>query len=424
MAHIIRPALAATLAASAVATSLAVTAPPVHAGLSPGGALSTHAQPSAGRGQFVSSVYLRGFDAEAARQWLESDGFDAGSVRYGVDLYQVVYRTVDVRNRPTTASGLVVLPRSGERRLRTVSFTHGTEINKSGGPSMLNDVWAGAPAVTFAGAGFAAVAPDYLGLGVGPGVHPWKHVASETTASLDLLRALRQFVTRHGRVLEREVMVTGFSQGASAALGLARKLQDDPWFRLRAIAPISGAYDFRGAELPALVSGEEPPQVPPRVAVVYVSYLLTSWNRIYGLYDEPSELFAEPYASRVERYFNGTTPPDEVVQGLPGSLNELLTPTGLAMLANPEGRFAEALRRDEVCTGWVPRVPIRLYKISNDEQAVTANTDSCRAAFRASGRDVPVVDVGDATYGGSRHLGSNVAGTALIARWFAGIAPN
>ena len=36
-------------------------------------------------------------------------------------------------------------------------------------------------------------------------------------------------------------------QGASAALGLARALQSgaDPWFRAAAVAPISGAYDFR-----------------------------------------------------------------------------------------------------------------------------------------------------------------------------------
>ncbi|MFF4352742.1 hypothetical protein [Streptomyces sp. NPDC001530] len=41
-----------------------------------------------------------------------------------------------------------------------------------------------------------------------------------------------------------EVLVTGFSQGASAALGLAREFQDgaDPRFRLQAVAPVSGAY--------------------------------------------------------------------------------------------------------------------------------------------------------------------------------------
>ncbi len=32
------------------------------------------------------------------------------------------------------------------------------------------------------------------------------------------------------------------------------------------------------------------------------------------------------------------------------------------------------------------------------------------------------MDVGDTLYGGSRHLGSNLAGTARIVRWFAALS--
>jgi len=67
-------------------------------------------------------------------------------------------------------------------------------------------------------------------------------VPSETAAALDMLRASRAYVTSHGGALRRPVLITGFSQGASAGLGLGRALQDgaDPWFRLGALAPISG----------------------------------------------------------------------------------------------------------------------------------------------------------------------------------------
>jgi pimeloyl-ACP methyl ester carboxylesterase len=162
--------------------------------------------------------------------------------------------------RPTLASGLLALPRSGERRLRTVSFTHGTELFKGDVASVSADVWSQPSALTYASAGFAAVLPDYLGLGLGPGPHPWMDVPSETTAALDMLRASRTAVTQRGHELRHEVLVTGFSQGASAALGLTRSLQEgaDGWFRLRAVAPVSGAYAFRGAELPALLAGRNP----------------------------------------------------------------------------------------------------------------------------------------------------------------------
>jgi pimeloyl-ACP methyl ester carboxylesterase len=110
------------------------------------------------------------------------------------------------------------------------------------------------PALTYGAAGFAVVATDYLGLGTGPGLHPWMDVPSETTASLDMPRAARNLMRDNntGHTLGRDIMVTGFSQGASAALGLARALGDnaEPWFGLRAIAPVSGAYAFRYAEIP------------------------------------------------------------------------------------------------------------------------------------------------------------------------------
>ncbi|HEU5159781.1 MAG TPA: hypothetical protein VFU43_22490 [Streptosporangiaceae bacterium] len=244
---------------------------------------------------------------------------------------------------------------------------------------------------------------------------------SETTASLDLLNAARQFVPRTGRTLRHDVLVTGFSQGASAALGLARALQRgaDPWFHVKAVAPISGAYDMAGAEIPALLGR----QVNPKAGVVYTAYLLTAWNRLHGLYGRPAEVFQEPYASRVDKLFDGTTPGQEMAAALPDTVDELLTPHGYELIRRPAGSFAQALRVDaEICTAWTPNIPIRLYKISDDEQAVTTNTDHCQAAFRARGLYVPVVDVGDHDYNGSRHLAANLAGTALIVRWFGELA--
>ena len=92
------------------------------------------------------------------------------------------------------------------------------------------------------------------------------------------------------------------------------------------------------------------------------------------------------------------------------------------LLHHPAGGFAAALRSvDSVCQGWSPKtpnVPIRLYYASHDEQAVNANTFHCQAWFAARGLHVPAVDLGTPDYQGSRHLGSNVAGTAQIVRWF------
>ncbi|MBC9711071.1 lipase [Streptomyces sp. TRM66268-LWL] len=348
---------------------------------------------------------------------LRQAGFAAGDARHGVTAHRLVYRTVDTQGRPTTASGLLVLPLNGERRLAAVSFAHGTGSHKDDSPSMRRAAFVSAPVIAHAAAGAAAVGPDYLGMGKGPGLHPWMDIPSETTASLDMLRAARSFAPRTGRTLEREVQVTGFSQGASAALALGRALQSgaDPYFRLGALAPISGAYDFGGTELPALLEG----RVEAKSGVLYTAYALVAFNRLHPFYDDPAEVFRAPYDRTVEALFDGAHTGEQLMRGTPGTVDELLTPHGRALLARPAGGLAEALRgTDGVCKDWAPRVPTRLYMASGDEQAVTENTDRCQEWLRDEGARVPVVDLGAVDYAGSRHLGANLAGTTAVVRWF------
>ncbi|MER5550366.1 lipase [Streptomyces sp. NPDC002793] len=370
-----------------------------------------------GRGTLVSAdkLYTLATPGDVADE-LAAAGFDGAAARHGVVAYRLVHRTVDARNRPTTASGLFVLPLTDERRLRAVSFAHGTGSHKIDSPSMQRAAFVAAPVIAHAAAGAVGVAPDYLGMGTGPGPHPWMDIDSETTASLDLLRAARAFAPRTGHTLARDVMVTGFSQGASAALGLGRALEagEDRWFRLGALAPVSGAYDFGGTELPALFAGGD---VGPKAAVIYAAYTLVAFDRLHPVYDSPGEVFDE--AEDIEKLFDGVHTGQQLMAGLPDTLDELLTDRGRALLEHPAGALADALRTtDAVCTDWVPEAPVRLYMASGDEQAVTANTEHCRAALHRNGVDTPVVDLGAVDHQGSRHLGSNVAATSAIVRWF------
>ncbi|WAL93237.1 alpha/beta hydrolase family protein [Streptomyces sp. Je 1-369] len=333
-----------------------------------------------------------------------------------MDAYRLVYRTIDAKGQPTTASGLFTVPRGVQGRLRTVSFAHGTGVHRIDAPSMQRKVFLSGPSITYASAGFAAVAPDYLGMGTGLGKHPWMDVLSEATASLDLLRAVRQFAPRTGRALDRDVLATGFSQGASAALRFGRALQagEDRHFRLDALAPISGAYDFGGAEIPALLAGDG--ELEPRWGVVYTAYTLVAFDRVQDVYDNPGEVFRDP---AVEELFDGMHTGPQLISALPHTLDELLTPYGRDLLARPEGGLAAGLRKtDSVCKDWKPKAPIRLYMARGDEQATVQNTANCAAAFRERGMGVPVVDLGAVDHQKSRHLGSNVQGTAEAVRWF------
>lgn len=397
-----------TTKALAVATAAAlVLATP---GLAAAGGHRSH------RGELLSGDFVRTVSVQELRDGLTDEGFDASTVRHPVDLYRLEYATVDAVGDPTTASGLLALPHSRDRTLTPVSFTHGTESTKVGVPSLPGDVWDQAPAWIYASAGFAATMPDYLGLGTGPGLHPWMDLGSETTASMDMLRAADEKTAELGRRLDREVMVTGFSQGASAALGLARVLdegRDDAGrhrFSLGAVAAISGAYHMGDEEIPALLGGD----LHPKLSVIYTAYLLVAYDRLHDVYDTPSDVFEEEYAPTVEGLFDGYTSGEDLFNGLPDAVDDLLTDEGRALLESPSGSFAEALAAaDSACTDWRPKAPVRLYMTPTDVEATTGNTDACRADFADSGKKVRVVDVGD-----TDHLGSSKLATADAVKWF------
>ncbi|VXB84276.1 S9 family peptidase [Aeromicrobium sp. 9AM] len=395
-----------------ILTAVAATAALAGCGSDPSETSGPQTKSDEFRGTIVSSTKVADLSAAKATAYLDDAGFDAGHVTYGVTAYRIVYRTVGLDAKETRASGLVVVPKTDRRELQAVSYTHGTTTFKRDVASEWSDDYNTSPGVMYASAGFVAVLPDYLGLGRGPGVHPWMHVATETSASLDMLRASRTFVAERQHRLAKDVLITGFSQGASSALGLAHALQDgaDPDFAVGAIAPISGGYDFAGVELPALVRGE----LDPKASVVYTGLMLTSWDRTFDLFDDPQDVFMRPYATKMAKVFDGTTPGETMMKTLPGGIAELLTDDGRKLLEHPSGRLLTALKQADAVCHWSPTAPTRLYVAQDDEQAASANTPSCHSSLAGS----DVVDLGTPEHFGSRHIGSNVAGSARALGWF------
>ncbi len=330
--------------------------------------------PAAPRGEIVSTTPVAQLSAEQATTYL-ADANIGTPARNGVDAYRVVYRTVTPAGDPTTASGLVVLPRTDARRWRVVTYEHGTLVLKSDAPSVNDTRGDRARTIMFAAAGYAAVAPDYLGLGVGPGAHPYTHAPSEVSASLDLLRAARTMVAGQQHDLDPDILVTGFSQGGQAATGLGKALQGGaaPGFGLAALAPISGPYDVQHVETPGAVEG----RVVPAVAVFFLAYWITAMNRIYHLYDRPADAFQEPIADRIEQLFDGHQNEVTIGTALPVRPELLLTPKFVALAQDPTGTAREAVAASDGTCDWTPRVPVHLYAATGDRNVLYANAEHC-----------------------------------------------
>jgi hypothetical protein len=137
------------------------------------------------------------------------------------------------------------------------------------------------------------------------------------------------------------------------------------------------------------------------------------------VYTSPAEVFNSAYAGTIEQLFDGEHTGEQLFNGTPARLDQLLTKAGFALLRKPSGGLADALKvADGVCTGWAPAAPTRLFMATDDEQAVNANTEHCQARFATAHEDIPIVNLGTPDNQGSRHYGSNAAGTAQIVQWF------
>ena len=116
---------------------------------------------------------------------------------------------------------------------------------------------------------------------------------------------------------------------------------------------------------------------------------LVAFNRVHPFFTSPSEIFQAPYAGTIETLLNGDHTFQQLADGTPAQLSELLTPRGYALLRHPTGGLATALRIDSSVCDWTPRVPVRLYYATGDEQAVNANTFHCQPPSPPTARQSP-----------------------------------
>ncbi|MFF9648766.1 alpha/beta hydrolase [Streptomyces sp. NPDC014622] len=366
------------------------------------------------RGDLLDVTPVAGLERFDVIRFLASGGVDTGTVRHGVRAYRLTYRTVTPQGAPTTATGLLALPEGGPHRLDLVSDTHGTMAHRDYAPSVGEDFGRLAPYL-HASAGRAVAAPDYLGLGKGPGRHPYMDTGSAVTASLDMLRASRTAARSLGRSLTGDLYVSGFSQGGQVAMALAKALDKgaERHFRLRALAPVSGPYDIEHAEMPALFDG----RVNDISGVFYMTYFLTAQNRLHPLYEDPSEVFREPYAGIVDDLFDTHHTEEEIIPALPTTLRELLTDDYYRQMRHPSGALLAAVRAQDGSCAWKPGVPVRLHTSSKDTDVPAANTRSCAADLAAHGVEAEVVDQGT-----TDHIATYVKSGPEIVRWFDAVA--
>jgi hypothetical protein len=320
-------------------------------------------------------------------------------IDHGFDSWKVTYCTVDVaapgraRPAPTVATGNVSVPRKAGP-LATVAYLHGTSVSFYDAPSNPNiagelseagESFDGPPSsAVFAGAGFIYIAPDYLGLGDSAVPrHRYFHAATEASSAVDLLAASRD-VLRRLRVERSDQLFTfGFSQGGHAALALQRALQRRQ-VEVTATATVGGVFDIEPFFLSALAN-DTVATVP-----LYVSYLLLAYDDIYDLFDQPAEVFRQPYAGTVAGLFDMRHYFDDIVAALPPTSRELLRPSFLRAVRGDRDHPLRVRLRQNAVDRWRPDAPIRVYHSPDDEEVAFEEMLVSVGRLRRRGGDVTV----------------------------------
>jgi pimeloyl-ACP methyl ester carboxylesterase len=338
------------------------------------------AVPAAQRGQILSAT-LVSTKSTMELSFLFAIAGVPITPQYNVRLYRVVYETVTPLGARTRASGALLLPDNVGRPLPLATYQHGTLTKTNdvpSGMSLSSEVTIG---IAFATTGYAAVTPDYLGLGDSPRLHPYHHARSEATAGVDMLRAARNFCAANGVALTNQLFLCGYSQGGHATMALFRELETHHTneFSVTACASMAGAYDLSGVTTSNFLSGVSQPNP------YYFLYLLGAFQEVYRIAPSLAAILRPPYDTTLPPLLNGNNDGSAINALMPADPVQILKPEYLeAFKTNPRHPLRLALQDNDLSL-WKPNGKLRLYHCSGDRDVPPANSQVALANFHAAG---------------------------------------
>ncbi|MFT7156111.1 MAG: hypothetical protein ACI8Q1_001116 [Parvicella sp.] len=370
--------------------------------------------------QLVSINNMASFSSPQVTSYINGYGWSSAGMNINpVDSYSVTYKTTDLNGDTVTASGAVYIPQLGAvcNDMPVVIYDHGTEFVKADVPS--NGDYVG-QALYFSTTGYICVLPDYLGMGVHAGIHPYQHAETEATAGLDLLRAVREWMDSNpsGAQDNGQLFVTGYSQGGHSAMATDKFIEENALtgeFNVMACAPLSGAFDMSGAQFDFIFDGDS-----NYVAPAFLPYVLGGYQAAYGtIYNAFEDIYDPSKAAQIETYLNSPTTTygqwnsylgtnhyeymqDSVIQNIKADLNRDTHPINVALRAND-------------LYDWIPNNSIRMIYCGGDD-IVSANNsiNTLNAMTTAGATDVQGINI----FNGGNHNSCFNPATQYALTWF------
>ena len=329
----------------------------------------------------IQVVYQHSFSKHQIDSILTTQGVPTTlfTTAYGVRTYKIIYHTVAADSSPTTASGLMIVPQGTPCRVPILSYQHNEITRKSDAPSRYRNEWyVGLAASSI---GFITVLPDYLGLGDGPGLHPFLHLQSEATAVIDMIRAAKEVVDTTGAQPNSQLFLGGYSEGGYATMAAHQYIQTylDTVMHVTASAAIAGYYDMSGSMVKQILSDSiynQPYNLP---------YLLFGYNSVYHYYTADSDMLVYPYAGTLYPLFNGSKAGYQINAQMPNVPKHIMRQDQLDSIKNDTTNFFRLLLKKNDAYNWSPTSPLHLFFCNADEIVPYQNTLTAYQHFVQNG---------------------------------------
>ncbi|GAB3895468.1 alpha/beta hydrolase family protein [Spirosoma agri] len=301
-------------------------------------------------------------------------------IKFGVSVYRLEYTTTNTDGKSITASGAVVVPTT-TNATPMLSLQHGTIIGDSEAPSNFSsssEVYTFG--TLFASQGYVISAPDYIGYGASKDIlHTYEHRKGLATASLDMIRATRDFLSDKSINWNKRLFIAGYSEGGYATLALQKKIEEETGseFNLVASSCGAGAYD-KPAFMKQIINGTT--SGVASINRLYVWVLLT-YDRLYGLNRPVSYYFKEPYATQIATQVAANS----LDININVSLNQTFTDTfKKGVIDGTDNAFLAAVQDNDI-HDWKPKTPLRLYHGDADDTVFFLNSQNAYDAMKKQG---------------------------------------
>ncbi len=371
----------------------------------------------------VTITPLNNYSVSAVQSAINSGGWSSSNMVINpVKSYKVTYNTTDAHGNNTVASGAVYIPQVSCSSAPLLVYEHGTEFVKTNVPSTGDYSDRG---IYFSTSGYIAVLPDYLGLGDNQGIHLYQHAETEATATIDLLRAVREFLDTASNVPadNGELYITGYSHGGHSAMATLKYIQDNNLqgeFNVVATAPLSGAYDMIKAQYDMIFDGDSNYYASP-----FLPYILASFQEAYGnIYQNYSDIYDSPFDVNIESYLLSGTHTgfqwyimlgggnyygfmqDSVLQNILGDANRNTHPINVAL-------------RENSLYNWAPQTPVKMLYCGSDSMVSPNNARyTLDSMVNLGATQVEALNLNNS----ADHNGCFLPATAYALTWFDSLA--